>query len=347
MKKIIFTGGGTGGHIMPNLAIMQNLKGKYQIEYIGGKNGMERDIVANKYPFFGITTCKLKRSLSASNLLIPFKLLKGYYEAKKILKTQKPNLVFSKGGYVAVPVVFACKALKIPVVCHESDYSMGLANKLTAKKCKIVCTSFADTANSIKNGVYTGSPVRDDIFNGKADNAKKCLFLKPNLPSLLVVGGSLGSQTINSIMLKNAKQITQKFNVIHIAGKNNDIKCEISNYNILPYVQNIQDYYALSNFVVTRGGSNVLFELLALKKPMIIIPLEKGSRGDQVLNAKIFVREGIALSATESELLEQDTLILKKLEQLERQKTNLVKNMEHKNLVGNQKIIQQIEKFLT
>lgn len=346
MKKIIFTGGGTGGHIMPNLAIMQNLKGKYQIEYIGGKNGMERDIIANEYPFFEITTCKLKRSLSASNLLIPFRLFKGYCEAKKILKKQKPNLVFSKGGYVAVPVVFACKALKIPVVCHESDYSIGLANKLTAKKCKVVCTSFLDTANSIKNGVYTGSPIRDSIFGGEPSKAKKGLFLKPNLPNLLVVGGSLGSQTINSIMLKNAKQITQKFNVIHIAGKGNNIKCGIANYNILPYVQNIQDYYALCSYVITRGGSNVLFELLALKKPILIIPLEKGSRGDQVLNAKIFVHDGVALSATERELLAQDNLILKKLEQLKVQKSSLVKNMEQKNLVGNKKIIQQIEKFL-
>ena len=147
-------------------------------------------------------------------------------------------------------------------------------------------------------------------------------------------------------MLKNAKQITQKFNVIHIAGKGNNIKCGIANYNILPYVQNIQDYYALCSYVITRGGSNVLFELLALKKPILIIPLEKGSRGDQVLNAKIFVHDGVALSAIERELLAQDNLILKKLEQLKVQKSSLVKNMEQKNLVGNKKIIQQIEKFL-
>src|SRR5574344_222290 len=170
MKKIIFTGGGTGGHIMPNIAIMDELKNKYKIDYIGSRNGMEKELISKNYPFFEITTCKLKRSFSLSNLLIPIKFLKGYFEAKKILKKTKPNLIFSKGGYVSVPVIFAAHKLKIPVVSHESDFTIGLANKLTEKYSKAICTSFEETSKKIKNGVYTGSPIRKKIYFGNKKN---------------------------------------------------------------------------------------------------------------------------------------------------------------------------------
>ncbi|MGN1212684.1 MAG: glycosyltransferase, partial [Christensenellales bacterium] len=152
MKKIIFTGGGTGGHIMPNIALIENLKSKYDCKYIGSPNSMEQKLITPLVPFFSITTCKLKRSFSLSNLLIPFKLIKGIFQAKKILKAEKPDLVFSKGGYVAVPVVISAHMLKIPIVAHESDMSVGLANKLTQKYATTVCTSFEKTSKSIKNG---------------------------------------------------------------------------------------------------------------------------------------------------------------------------------------------------
>ena len=344
MKKIIFTGGGTGGHIMPNLAIMEELKNKFNIAYIGSKNGMEKDIVKN-VPYFEITTCKLKRSLDISNLLIPFKLIKGYFDAKKILKKERPNLVFSKGGYVSVPVIFACKSLKIPVVSHESDYTLGLANKLTSKIAKAVCTSFEDTAKMLKNGVYTGSPIRKELLNGNKNNIKNNLNLKQNLPTLLVVGGSLGSKTINDIIEKQKYKLLKKFNIVHITGKNNKTESD-KNYNAIEYTNQIGDLYDLADVVITRGGSNVLFELLALKKPMLIIPLEKGSRGDQVLNASIFEREDIALTAKENELLENETLLLQKLETLLKNKNEYVKNMERKKIVGNKKIVEQIKKYL-
>lgn len=344
MKKIIFTGGGTGGHIMPNLAIMEELKNQFEIAYIGSKNGMEKDIVKN-VPYFEITTCKLKRSLDLSNLLIPFKLIKGYFDAKKILKKEKPNLVFSKGGYVSVPVIFACKSLKIPVVSHESDYSVGLANKLTSKISKAVCTSFEDTAKSLKNGVYTGSPIRKEILLGNKNDIKNKFNLKQNLPNLLVVGGSLGSKTINDIIEKQKDAICKKFNVVHITGKNNKIKGE-KNYNTIEYTNQIGDIYDLADVVITRGGSNVLFELLALKKPMLIIPLEKGSRGDQMLNANIFERDKLAISAKETELIENKNIVLEKLELLLKNKNEFVKNMQNKQIVGNKKIVEQIKKFM-
>ncbi len=345
MKKIIFTGGGTGGHIMPNLAIIDELNGKYEIKYIGSKNGMEKDIVKD-IPFFEIKTCKLKRSLDFSNLLIPFKLIKGFFEAKKILKNETPNLVFSKGGYVSVPVILACKCLKIPVVSHESDYTIGLANKLTSKYSSAVCTSFEDTAKSLKNGVYTGSPIRKELFKGDKTKVKNNLNLKSDLPTLLVVGGSLGSQNLNKYVKDASKELCKKFNIVHITGKNNKIESKIKNYNTIPYTNQIGDYYDLADIVITRGGSNVIFELLALKKPMLIIPLEKGSRGDQVLNANVFEREKIAKSVRENELENDKNLLFQKIDEVWKERENLKKNMEKKNTFGNKKIIDQIEKFM-
>ena len=346
MKKIIFTGGGTGGHIMPNVAIIEQLKGKYDLKYIGSKNGMEKAIVEPIVPFFEITTCKLKRSLSPSNLLIPFKLFKGYKEAKEILKREKPDLVFSKGGYVAVPVVFACKKLKIPVVSHESDYSIGLANRLTCKYASAVCTSFEDTASKLENGVYTGSPIRKCVLNGNKEKAKRNFSLKENLPTILIVGGSLGSQSINNLVFDKRNEICKKFNVIHITGKNSTLKSDLQNYNILPYSDSIGDIYAISDLIVTRGGSNVLFELLALKRRMIIIPLEKASRGDQVLNAKVFENENLAMSVSEKALEEDENLLVQKIDLLWNERDNFVKSMEKKNINGNKEIVKQIEKYV-
>ena len=346
MKKIVFTGGGTGGHIMPNLAIIDDLKNRYEISYIGSKTGMEKEIVGKSVPYFEITTCKLRRSLSPSNLLIPFKLLRGYFEAKKILKAMKPNLVFSKGGYVSVPVVLACKKLKIPVVSHESDYSFGLANRLIAKFSKAICTSFEATGKNMKNAVYTGSPIRKKILMGNKNNIKNALTLNPALPNLLIVGGSLGSQTINKIISQSIEEICKKFNIVHIVGKNNTIKSNIKNYNILPYVNNIQDYIDLCDIVITRGGSNAIFEFLATRKPMLIIPLEKGSRGDQVLNAKEFEKEGLAMSARESDLELDKNMLLKLLEKLFENRKTFSENMSKKHCFGNKKIIEQIEKYL-
>ena len=346
MKKIIFTGGGTGGHIMPNLAIIEDLKNKYEIKYIGSKTGMEKEIISKKLPYFEITTCKLKRSLSFSNLLIPFKLIKGIFDAKKILKKEKPDLVFSKGGFVSVPVVIAAKKLKIPIVSHESDYTLGLANKFTSKFSKAVCTSFEDTSKNLKNGVYTGSPIRKNLFLGNKQNIKEKLYLNPLLPNLLIVGGSLGSQTINKIIFDNAKSLTKRFNIIHIAGKNNTQKSEFKNHNVISYANNIEDYYDLCDVVITRGGSNVIFELLALKKPMLIIPLEKGSRGDQVLNANIFEKEKLAKKLFEKDIKINPNLLESELEDLYKNRQKYIDNMYQKNCVGNKKIIEQIEKYI-
>ena len=175
MKKIVFTGGGTAGHIMPNLALINDLKGKAKIYYIGSK-AMEKDIIKqNNIPFYEIESTKLKRSLRLSNLLIPFKLLKAIKQSKKILKEIKPDVIFNKGGYVSLPVVFAAKKLNIKVISHESDMTLGLANKLCKNKSYLVCTSFEKTAKNLNNGIFTGSPIRKEIFNGNKAHAIKQL----------------------------------------------------------------------------------------------------------------------------------------------------------------------------
>lgn len=346
MKKIIFTGGGTGGHIMPNIALIEQLKNKYDCKYIGSQNSMEEKLITPLVTFFSITTCKLKRSLSLSNLLIPFKLIKGIVEAKRILKAEKPDLIFSKGGYVAVPVVIAGHMLKIPIVAHESDLSVGLANKLTQKYAQVVCTSFEKTSTVVKNGVYTGSPIRSDVLCGNAQNIKNNYYLDAKLPTVLIVGGSLGSKTINQIVYDNAKEVCKHYNILHLAGNGCQLKSNIKNYHIIGSTQKMGDFYQASDLVITRGGSNVLFELLALKKPMIIVPLQKGSRGDQIENAKEFSSKGLAQVVFEQDLINDSKLILKELQNLNKNKESFIKNMSNQKSFGTQNIIEQIEKVL-
>ena len=347
MKKIIFTGGGTGGHIMPNVAIIEQLKNKYQCKYIGSYNSMEEKIITPMIPFFAISTCKLKRSLSLSNLLIPFKLAKGICQAKKILKKEKPDLIFSKGGFVSVPVVIAGHMLKIPIVAHESDLSVGLANKITQKFATKICTSFEKTSKNIKNGVFTGSPIRSEIFKGNKANITNKYYLDTKLPTVLVIGGSLGSQTINNIVFADAKDICKKFNIIHLCGKNCELKSDIKNYHIINSSQQMGDIYSACDMVITRGGSNVLFEVLALKKPMIIIPLEKGSRGDQIENAKEFESKGLAKVLYENSFDKYEHILLYELEELYKNKNRYTTKMSRYKADGTKKIIEVIENLMS
>lgn len=347
MKKIIFTGGGTGGHIMPNLALIEALQHKYKCQYIGSKNSMEQKLVEPVVDFFSVETCKLKRSLSLSNLLIPFKLIKGYFDAKNILKTQKPDLVFSKGGYVSVPVVLAAHSLKIPVVAHESDLSIGLANKLTQKYAKVVCTSFESTSKKLKNGVFVGSPLRKHIFCGSKQNFCKKYYINQNLPTLLVIGGSLGSQALNNLIFENQQSLCKNFNIIHLCGNNFEKTSNIKNYHIIKQSNDMGNIYATCDIALTRGGSNVLFELLALKKPMLIVPLQKGSRGDQVENATEFEKMGVAEVLFEDALQSNNQILTTKLNQILSNKKTYAKNAQKFAANGTQNIIKQIEKVLS
>lgn len=343
-KKIVLTGGGTAGHITPHLALLPNLKKDFDCYYIGSKNSMEQKMMSKLMPFYAIETAKLRRKFSLSNLLIPFKLLAGILQAKKILKQIKPNIVFSKGGFVAVPVVIASHMLKIPVITHESDYTLGLANKLIKNKCKYVCTSFDTTVKQLKNGIFTGSPVRESIYHGDKNAIQSKYDFDKNKPNLLFIGGSLGSQNINNCVEKYVGELTKKYNILHIVGKNNIKKGKkIKNYVQVEFLDKIENAFAFADVVITRGGANVLFELLATKKPMLIIPLGKGeSRGDQILNANYFKDKGYANVLLEEEL--SPNTLATNIEKTLLDSNKLKRNMTAKSINGTEKILELIRK---
>ena len=356
MKKIVFCGGGTAGHVMPNIALIEELIRKdYEIHYIGGK-GIEKTILKN-YPYViyhEIESPKLIRKLTFKNLSIPFKLLKAIAHCKNILKEIKPNLIFSKGGYLSLPVVIASK--NIPVVGHESDYSMGLANKIIYKYTDKMFFSFKNVSKKYKKGEFSGSIIRKNIFNGNKEKAKQQLNITNNKKCILVIGGSTGAKSINNFILNNLESLTKEYNIIHITGKNkntNNQHCEkcpewrIKNYTYYPveYVEDIENYITLADYIISRAGSNAIFEFLALKKQMILIPLPKDqSRGDQILNANYFYENGLA------EVIPQNKLTI----QLLNEKINLLKknkNTYHKNMInfnsknGTDIIINEILKY--
>lgn len=349
MKKIVFTGGGTGGHIMPNLAIIENLKSEYQIYYIG-TNGMEKDIIS-KYPnitFVEIEAVKFIRSLTPKNLLIPFKLFKSIKNTKRLLKEIKPNLIFSKGGFVSIPTCLAANKLNIPVLTHESDLTVGLANKIIARKAKFLCCSFQETADKYgKNSICTGSPIRNSILYGDKQIIIKRHNINNSKPTILIVGGSLGAQSINNIIWDNINSLIEKFNIIHIVGKNksNNRLIKIKNYIQLEFVNDIENYFMVSDLIISRAGSNTIFELLALHKPMLLIPLSKSSsRGDQILNAENFKKHNYA-NVLEQENLNFDTLLYKINETL-KNKDKYIKAMKKSNIPNGTETITKLIKSI-
>lgn len=342
MKKIVLTGGGTAGHVYPALAVAERLT-DFELHYIGS-NGMEKEILKN-YPdikYHEIPTVKLERKLTFKNLLIPFKLAKSVKQSKKILKEISPDIIFSKGGFVAVPVAMAGKKLNIPIISHESDLSFGLANKIILHFCTVMCTTFEPTGEKNKKCVHTGQPIRRKIFHGKTIP----LNFNNSNPTILVLGGSLGAQFLNEIIIKNLDALTKKFNIIHIAGKKNykDIKHE--NYKIVPYADNIEDYYATADIVISRAGSGVINELLALEKPMLLIPLSKKcSRGDQIENAKLFQNLEYCKMLEEEDYNYE--IFINKLEKIIKNKEKIQKNMKKtakNNAVDN--ICDLIKKYI-
>lgn len=346
MKKIIFTGGGTGGHIYPNLAIMDLLKNQYKIVYIGSKNSKEEKLVSPNYKFYGIDTVKLIRSLTPKNLLIPFKLLKSIHSAKQILKTERPDLIFSKGGFVSLPVVFAGNKLGIPCITHESDFSLGLANKLIKNKCQYVMTSFEPTSKNLKNGICTGSPIRKEILTANKEKFYSKYSIDGHKKNLLIMCGSLGSKTVNNYILHNLKALTTQFNVFHIVGNGNLSPTKMKNYYQIEYASDIQNLIAGADIVITRGGSNSLFELLSLKKPILIIPLsKKQSRGDQILNANYLHSLQVANTLYEEDFENVD--LISKINQTIKNKDMYIKNMKKLQICGNDNIINIIKNVLS
>ncbi|MGN1104332.1 MAG: UDP-N-acetylglucosamine--N-acetylmuramyl-(pentapeptide) pyrophosphoryl-undecaprenol N-acetylglucosamine transferase [Candidatus Coproplasma sp.] len=302
MKKIVFCGGGSAGHVIPNIAIIEAVPPQFYPCYIG-TGGIEKDICnKNQIPFYEFDGVKLIRGKFFCNLTIPFKLLKSVSHCKKILKKVNPALLFCKGGYASLPPALAAAKLKIPIIIHESDITMGLANKIIAGKAKLILTSFPQTANNVKNGLCTGSPMRKCLFGQNAAEAKKQLDLDLR-PTILVFGGSSGSSAINSALRKILIPLCKKYNVVHLCGKGKLIESNIYGYRQIEYADNMGELYACADYAVARCGSNSAFELIAHKIPTLFIPLDNGAtRGDQVENAKYFLNKGLCRVLREREL---------------------------------------------
>lgn len=345
-RTIVITGGGTAGHIMPNLALLPLLEKEYdKIYYLGSKNSMEEKIIKDykNITFIDIPTTKLVRKLTLKNLLIPFKLTNSICKTKKIIKKIKPDVIFCKGGFVSVPVAIAGKMCKIPVIAHESDFSMGLANKIILKFAKTVCTTFEDTALLSKKCVCTGTPIREQIYKGQKDKVLNKFNYAPQKPVVLFFGGSLGSKNINKLVEDSLSLLLEKYNIIHLTGKSNKAKKtnNSSNYYQVEFTNNIEDFFACADVVVCRGGANSLFELLALNKPMLIIPLSKAeSRGDQLENADYFKKKGWAEVLQEEDM--SPKALLNKLDYIIKNKASYNKARKLASTNSNKQIVEII-----
>lgn len=310
MNKIVFTGGGSAGHVTPNLALIQELRtAGWTIDYIGSADGIEKGIIAEAgIPFHGISSGKLRRYFDLKNVKDPFKVVKGIWDAYRVLGRVKPDVVFSKGGFVTVPVVAAARLRGIPVIIHESDMTPGLANKISVPFAKRVCVTFPETVKHIKGNkaICTGLPVRPELTAGRADKARMELDFVRTRPVLLVMGGSLGAKAINGAVREALPGLLKHFQIIHICGKNNlDPSLDSTRgYKQYEFVSGgLADLMALADVVVSRAGATSIFEFLALRKPMLLIPLTRqASRGDQILNARSFAERGFAEVAEEESL---------------------------------------------
>ena len=315
MKRIILTGGGTAGHVTPNIALLPRLKElNYDIHYIGSYNGIEKELIEQfGIPYHGISTGKLRRYFSVQNFTDPFRVLKGFSEANRLIKQLKPDVIFSKGGFVSVPVVIAGKKNHVPVIIHESDMTPGLANKICMRTAKKICCNFPETVKLLPadKAVLTGTPIRRELLNGSRDAGFAFTGLSDDKPILLMMGGSTGSRAVNAGLRSALPQLLKEFHVIHLCGKGNlDSTLAQPGYIQYEYISDeLKDLFAISDIVLSRAGANAICELLALKKPNILVPLPAAvSRGDQILNANSFKKQGFSY-VLEEEKLNADTLM--------------------------------------
>lgn len=349
MRKILLTGGGTAGHVTPNIALLPSLKeANYDIVYMGSYDGIEKKLIADfEIPYIGISTGKFRRYLDVKNFTDPFRVLKGFSEAKKFLKEYHPDVVFSKGGFVSVPVVRAAAALKIPCIIHESDMTPGLANRLCIPVAKKVCCNFPETLENLPadKAVLTGSPIRSELLQGnKLAGLDMCGFTA-NKPVLMVIGGSLGAADVNKAVRLALPRLLERFQVVHLCGKDklDNLLLNTPGYKQFEYVKaELKDLFAMADIVISRAGANAICELLALKKPNILIPLPASkSRGDQILNAKSFEAQGFSIVIDQDYLTEN--LLLEKVYELYDNRTKYLEAMEKSNQLDS---IQTIMKLI-
>ena len=333
-KKILLTGGGTAGHVTPNLALIPELRKKgWEIIYVGTKDGIERRLIADfkDVKYYPISAGKLRRYFDPKNFSDPFRVMKGYFDASSILKKEKPDVIFSKGGFVSVPVIHAAHAHHIPSILHESDLTPGLANRLCSKVVWKVCCNFPETLKYLpsEKTVLTGTPIREELAKGDKEEGRKLCGFNDYKPVIMVLGGSLGAKSINDTLRGTLDSILEYFNVIHICGndKMDNLKLNMSGYKQFEYVKaELKDLFALADLVVSRAGANSICELLALKKPNILIPLSaKASRGDQILNARSFEEQGFSVVIQDEDL--DEDILEEKIHEVYREKDKYIDRM--------------------
>ena len=346
-KVIVFTGGGSAGHVVPSLALIKELQTLHGVEICYfGSNGKEKELITPlNIPYREIDCPKLIRGKDLQslfkNLCIPIRLPRAVRQAKKHLKTVQPCVIFSKGGYVALPVVLAAKKLKIPCYTHESDFSLGLANKLIANRCLEVFTSFPETANTVKNGTFTGAPIRRELFEYDKIAAKVRFGFPLRKKVILILGGGSGSTAINEAVRKCLPQL-QQYSILHLCGNGNVVPSTQKDYRQIEYLPTIGEAYAAADIVVSRAGAGAVFEIMALKKPSILIPLEGQTRGDQLENAAYFFKRGLCKILPQTSLDELPNLIEETLGDNELK----ARLQNSKFTCGNEKILDKLKSAL-
>lgn len=353
MKKIVLTGGGTAGHVTPNIALVPRLKELgYEVHYIGTHKGMERELIeAINIPYHPVSSGKLRRYFDLKNFTDPFKVLKRYGDSYRILKKLKPDVVFSKGGFVAAPVVAAASQLKIPAILHESDMTPGLANKLCGRFATKFCCNFPETLNHLPKdkAVHTGTPIRQELKEGSKEKGLAFTGFNSEKPIMLIMGGSLGAVKVNDAIRAVLDDLLEDFQIIHLCGKG---KVSEAHANIKGYLQyeyisaELPDLLACSDLVVSRAGANAISEFLALRIPNVLIPLSKeASRGDQILNAKSFAKQGFSAMIEEEDITPKALLSL--IRHTYEDRDEYIRNMENSNSADPIEAIVEIINELT
>jgi len=302
-RKVFFTGGGTGGHVFPALAIIDELdKSVYDIAWIGSKKGMEYKIITDAgIKFYSIPSGKLRRYFSILNLLDIFKIIAGFFASFILLAKQRPELVFSKGGYVTVPPIIAAKILNIKSITHESDMTPGLATRINSRFVNKILLPYENTRKYFKDSmkekiIVTGNPVRKDFFYADNTIGKEIMGFNNSKPVLLILGGSLGAQEINDLISESLDLLLEEFNIYHQMGEANFKESEKDNYKTVPFIKrDIAHLIAASDIVISRSGASAVWEFASVGVPSILIPLIAGSRGDQLFNANYAVEKNISL----------------------------------------------------
>lgn len=332
MPKIILTGGGTAGHVTPNLALLPYLRrDNWEIHYIGTADGIEKKLLENEkdVTYHTIKAGKMRRYFDLKNLSDPFRVISGISASKKIIRAIKPDVIFSKGGFVSVPVAVASKSCKVPLVIHESDMTPGLANKISNRFAARVCTTFPETAEMLgKKAVLTGTPVRAELMAGSAAKGAEFCGFAEKKPVIMMMGGSQGAVALNNA-LREALPMLCGYNIIHLCGRGHldEGLNGLPNYRQYEYIsEELPDLMALSDMIISRAGSNSIHEFLALKKPCILIPLPlSASRGDQIVNAESFKKQGFSLVLPQEELTAAS--LTEKIKELEEKSPELIAAM--------------------